>query len=66
MKVTKDLVPHKIYKLPRWLNLYNKLFYRIYLPILGDKKIIYTVQGASWWAYYASDSKKWIFNKSNL
>jgi hypothetical protein len=47
-------------KIIQW---YNKVFYKVWLPIFGDKKIIYTVQGANWWAWYASDTKRWIFEK---
>lgn len=48
------------------LNLYNKWCYKIFLPVFGDKKVIYSVQGADWWAWYANDTKKWIFEKGEL
>ena len=45
------------------LQIYNKFFFKLWLPLFGEKHIIYTVQDADWWAWYASDEKRWIFEK---
>jgi len=45
------------------INWINKIFYRILLPVFGNKKVIYSVKGSHWWAFYATDIKKWVFVK---
>lgn len=44
-------------------NTWGKLIYKIWLSIFGERKRIYTVKCSDWWAYYASDTKRWIFEK---
>lgn len=47
----------------KFINFYNRLFFKLTLPFFGDKNVIYTTQGADWWAWYASDTKRWVFEE---
>lgn len=49
----------------KWLQIFNEHFYRVFLPIFGNKDVIYTVQGADWYAFFASDTKHWVFAKKD-
>jgi hypothetical protein len=44
-------------------NTWGKFLYWLFLPIFGDHKTIYSIKCSDWWAWYASDTKRWIFEK---
>ena len=47
-------------------NTFGKFIHWVTLPTWGDKKCIYTIKEANWWAFYASDLKKWVFKKGKF